>query len=216
MSIKAVIFDMDGTMAHTEPLHFRAFSAIFEEFGATWEYDEFIKKYSGTGSHNIISGVLQDRGKTYKDLDALALKKKDIYRQLVESAEIAVVDGLYEFIEMLKTEGVPYLIASGTNADNVRSVLERIGLSTDFPVIVSGEDIKRAKPAPDIFLLAAEHLGAKPDDCMVLEDAVAGVKAAKTAKMYCVGFTTTTTAERLKGAGADMVVEDYFGLMLGV
>lgn len=219
---KAVIFDMDGTMAYTEPLHFKAFSAVFAEFGVTWEYNEFINKYSGTGSHNIISSVLKDREKadaisdpTGRLLDALALKKKEFYIQLVESSDIAVVNGLYEFVEMLKSQSIPYLIASGTNADNVRSVLSKIGLAADFPVIISGEDIKSAKPAPDIFLLAAEKLGVKPEDCMVLEDAVAGVKAAKSAKMYCVGFTTTTTAERLSGAGADMVVDDYFGLMEG-
>ena len=151
--MNAIIFDMDGTMVLSEPLHFKAFSDVFAVFGITWTYDEFITLYSGTGSHSIIGGVLKNRGVSDYNLDSLVQKKKEIYQHLVETSELSVVNGLYEFVDQMLKQGIKYIIASGTNADNVRTVLKKIKLDSVFQEIISGEDIKRAKPDPEIFLL---------------------------------------------------------------
>lgn len=208
--MKGIIFDLDGTIVLSEPLHYEAFCEIFKKFGVAWEYDEFIKNYAGTGSYNIIPKVLQSRGIKDFDTEALVAEKKQIFQRLLETKKLLVVPGFFEFLAEIKKRGLRKIIASGTNSDNVRKMLENAGILHEFPEIISGEDIKNAKPDPEIFLIAMSKLGfSKPEDCVVLEDSGAGVKAAKTGGFYCIAFTTTTEKSILEKLGADLIVKDY-------
>lgn len=196
---------MDGVLVDSEPAITYAAMEVNRALGyetEPWEY----KQYTGMGDDKFIGGVLEKHGGTYK-----SEYKDEAYRIYTQTAKdkVTVYPWSAGIIEKLKSLGYTLAVASASDIVKVKCNLDCIGNVTEkLTAIVTGSDVERKKPAPDIFLKAAEKAGLAPGDCIVAEDAVAGIVAAKAAGMRAVGVTTSFSAEELKNAGADVVTDD--------
>lgn len=211
--LKGIIFDMDGTITLTEPLHYEAFNQVFREHGVTdFSVEEEIKRFAGVGSRNTFTQVFKEREIVVspEEIEKCMAKKKGLYKKIVQEAKIEVVAGAQDFIKRVHELGLKKIIATG-NSDMqiVRFILEKAGVSGYFSEILSITEVGRGKPFPDVFVEAVKRLGLKPDECVVFEDAINGVLAAKAAGIRCIALATTTSREDLLKAGADIVVKDY-------
>lgn len=203
---------MDGTITLTEPFHYRAFAAVFKEQGIEYPFEEHLAKYAAAGAHKTFKGVFADRGRAIsnEDIERCIAKKREVYEEIIKTAQIEVVPGIIEFVRKIEEAGIAKIIATGnSNLDSVRFILDKVGLLEYFPNIISAAEVKRGKPFPDVFLEASRRIAVKSSLCMVFEDSINGVKAAKAAGMECVGIATTASREVLENAGADRVIKDY-------
>lgn len=210
--IRAVIFDMDGVLVDSEPLINAAAIAMFREKGLVVQPDDFLP-FVGAGEDRYIGGVAEHYA---FPLDAPAAKKRtyEIYLDLVPS-QLEAFPGALEFVHDCRKAGLSVAVASSADLIKVRANLETIGLPIPFwDAVVTGEDVKNKKPAPDIFLSAARKLDVTPSECVVVEDAVNGVQAAHTAGMRCVALATTfppaqlQDAEVIRNQIADVLLSD--------
>jgi HAD superfamily hydrolase (TIGR01509 family) len=200
---KAVIFDMDGVLTDSEPLINAAAVAMFKELGLVAQPEDFFP-FIGTGENRYIGGVAEKYG---FPLDIPAAKKRtyEIYLEMVPT-RLRAFPGAVELVRELKARGVRIAVASSADLIKIEANLNKIGLPpTEWDAIVCAEDVTHKKPAPDIFLAAARKLGLAPAECVVLEDAVNGIEAAKTAGMRCVAVASSFPADQLHEA--DLVRE---------
>lgn len=186
--IKACIFDLDGVIVDTAHYHFLAWKRLADELGITFtpQDNERLKGVSRMASMDIL---LEVGGVTLSDHDKerLANKKNTWFVDYVERmVPEEIFPGVKQLIETLKTNGIKIGLASSSK--NAMTVLQRLYVEPLFDVVVDGTMVKNSKPDPEIFLLAASRLGVAPADCVVFEDAEAGVEAALAAGMKCVGI----------------------------
>lgn len=196
--IRAVIFDMDGVLVDSEPLLNAAAIAMFKEKGLTAQPADFLP-FVGAGENRYIGGVAE---KHHFSLDLPAAKQRtyEIYLDLV-SSQLEAFPGAYDLVLACRQAGLVISVASSADRIKVFANLRKINLPPEFwDTVVVAEQVKHQKPAPDIFLSAAQNLNVKPAECVVIEDAVNGVRAAKAAGMRCVAVATTFPAERLEEA----------------
>jgi HAD superfamily hydrolase (TIGR01509 family) len=195
--MKAVIFDMDGVIVDSEPRHERACLQVLQEIGCGDNHGMHLADYIGRSDREMWADFLK-RHKPDKTLDQLLAMKRERVIDIIRR-EQPVFDGLRELIEKLSSR---YLlaVASGSERLVVQEVLALPGLQRFFPVVVSCADVSRGKPAPDIFLRAAEQLGVQPEECWVVEDSKPGVAAGIAAGMKVVAITNTHPAAELSGA----------------
>jgi len=215
-NIKALIFDMDGTLTLSQPFHARALAKTFKDYGIEYTTEEDQKKYSGKRSKVICESVLTEHGKhpTEEEITACAEQKKKYYDAIIDNEEIKQVAGIVSVLKKATEKKLPIAIASGNKVDAADKLLSRSGIGKKwFNMIVTQEQVQNTKPAPDLFLLAAKQLNAAPEDCVVFEDALNGVMAAKAANMFCIAVSTGESEESLSKAGADIVVKDYNELL---
>ena len=201
--IRAVIFDMDGVLTDSEPLINEAAIAMFKEKGLTVQPDDFIP-FLGAGEERYVGGVAEKYG---FPLDPVAGKQRtyEIYFELVPE-KLKAFPGVPELVKACRDAGLRVAVASSADGNKVRVNLESIGLPNEaWDAVFSGELVERKKPSPDIFLLTAKTLEVNPAECVVVEDAVNGVQAAKAAGMRCVAVAHTLSAEHLQEA--DVVKE---------
>jgi HAD superfamily hydrolase (TIGR01509 family) len=209
-NIRAVIFDMDGVLVDSEPLINAAAIAMFEEKGLIVQPDDFLP-FVGAGEDRYIGGVAEQYG---FPLDVSAAKKRTyaIYLDLVPSL-LEAFPGVQDLIQECRNAGLLLAVASSADSIKVHANLEKIGLPVQFwDTVVIGEAVLNKKPAPDIFLTAAEKLGVTPAECVVVEDAVNGLQAANAAGMRCVAVATTFPVAQLMEA--DRVRDSINGILL--
>lgn len=184
----AVIFDMDGVLVDGEPLHFRAVNRLLAEEGRSLSLDEY-KPFMGTkaGWRQMVETLgLSLSPDEYRDrYNAIILEE---YR-----TNAVLLPGALELVQQLREVDMPVALASSSAREWVQACLERVGLADAFDVVVTGSDVHRGKPDPEIFLLAAERLGVSPSGCLVLEDAPAGIEAARRAGMTVWAVLTPYT-----------------------
>ena len=205
MADKLIIFDMDGVLVNSEPAITKASIQTLAEIGIKAEFDDF-KPFTGMGDDKFISGVCAKYGAEYDP----ELKKR-AYEIYIERAHewIEVFNWSKPILTSLHELGYSIAVASASDMIKVECNLRQIGIDTKiFCTIVTGSDVTRKKPAPDIFLCAAEKAGFDPRDALVVEDALSGIEAAKAAGMRALGVTTSFDADALQGAGADFVLDD--------
>jgi beta-phosphoglucomutase family hydrolase len=200
--IRAVIWDMDGVIADSGPYHLAAWQETFGRRGVKFTAGDF-KHSFGLRNDNIIRNTL-GKNISQAEVDAIAGEKEATFRHLA-GGRIKPLPGALELIRALKKEGLMMAIASSTPAENIELVTSTLGIADCFQVIVNGHDVTEGKPDPQVFLLAAQRLGVNPANCLVIEDAVAGVAAAKRAGMYCLAVTSTHPRQKLRGA--DLIVD---------
>ena len=196
--ISAVIFDMDGVLTNSEPLINAAAIAMFREKGLVVQSDDFLP-FVGAGEERYVSGVAE---KYHFPLDSASAKQRtyEIYLDLVPS-KLEAFPGVHDLVHTLRQAGLRVAVASSADKIKVVANLEKIRLPPElWDVVVTGEHVEHKKPAPDIFLFAARQLDVDPAACVVVEDAVNGIQAAKAAGMRCVAVAQTFPAERLKDA----------------
>jgi HAD superfamily hydrolase (TIGR01509 family) len=193
--IHAVIFDMDGVLVNSEPLINAAAIAMFKEKGLVVQPEDFLP-FVGAGEDRYIGGVAE---KYHFPLDVPLAKKRtyEIYLALVPT-QLEVFPGVHVLVKTCRQAGTRVAVASGTDRIKALASLQKIGLPEDqWDTVVTGGQVKNNKPAPDIFLITARKLGMEPAVCVVLEDSVNGVRAAKAAGMRCVAVAQTFPADRL-------------------
>ena len=199
---KAVIWDMDGVIADTGPYHFKAWQEVFHIRGINFTEENF-QRYFGQRNDTIIRNVLGE-DLSPSEVDAIAGEKERNYRQRV-SRHIKPLPGAIKLLKSLSEHGFKVALASSAPMENIQLVTQGLGINNHFHSIVSGRDVSEGKPSPQGFLLAAKKLGISPQNCIIIEDAVAGVTAAKRAGMRCIAVTNTHPRESL--TGADLVID---------
>ncbi|MFC9686160.1 HAD family hydrolase [Streptomyces sp. NPDC056948] len=199
MNYDLVIFDNDGVLVDSEPISNRLLAAYLTELGHPTSYEESIRDYMGSAMHRIHELVLERTGQRLPE------SFDDVFHARVFAAfeqELVAVAGARGVLEKLAADGVPYCVASSGSHERIRVGHRTTGLSQWFDEgrIFSSQDVGRGKPAPDLFLYAAERMGVAPERCVVVEDSPLGVRAAVAAGMDVYGFTAMTPAEKLAGA----------------
>lgn len=186
--IKAVIFDMDGVIIDSEPLHYKVFMRYTQEkLGVTISNEEY-NTFIGTTNKSIFSMVQQKHG-IRGDLDAIVAEyEEQIFTHLMTNKSEKPIDGVDTLIRLLRQSNIKLALASSSPKKLITIIIKMFKLEPFFAEAVSGQEVKRGKPAPDIFLRAAEMLGVPPEECLVIEDSRNGVMAAKQAGMKCIGF----------------------------
>jgi HAD superfamily hydrolase (TIGR01509 family) len=193
-----VIFDMDGVLVLSEPFIAEAAMRMFAEKGVTVRREEF-RPFIGMGEDRFIGGVAEARGVR---LDPARDKARTyaIYLDLIKG-KLRPLPGVLDFVAKCRGRGLKLAVASSADRIKVEGNLHEIGLpASTFDAVVNGSEVTRKKPAPDLFLEASRRLGLDPSSCLVVEDAVAGVAAAKAAGARCLAVTTSFPAEKLAAA----------------
>lgn len=208
-NVKAVLFDMDGVLVNSEPVITEAAIRALREFGVTAANADF-HPFTGMGEDRFIGGVAELHGKAYDK--AMKARAYQIYQDIVGSM-IEVYPGTLPLLRLLKEKGIPAALASSADLIKVEANLKAAGIDAGlFGAIVCGDDVEHKKPAPDIYLLAASRLGQAPSGCVVVEDAVSGIRAANAAGMRSVAVMTSFGAAILKDEGAAAVCNDISGV----
>jgi len=216
--LKAIIFDCDGVIADTEPIHMAAFGRVLSEEGITLTEEDYFAHYLALDDRGCFTRALDGRGRslTQKQLSEMIMRKAE-YVEPAMRAELRILPGAAEFIH-LASEVYPLAVASGALRAEIELVLKYGGLRDRFRVIVSAEDVARSKPHPDPFLKARELLNAvtgdhiEPAECLVIEDSIHGIRAAHQAAMRCLAVSNSYPREKL--AEADRIVDSLAGLSL--
>jgi beta-phosphoglucomutase family hydrolase len=203
LPVEGVIFDMDGTLLESTQADYLAWKWVFADFDYDLSFQDYMPML-GIRSADLLRHKLQLSGDTLQN----ALTKKMAYfREIVNGNGIHPVPYVELFLQHVRSFPVRIALATSSRKEKMQLLMEKMEWLHFFDAIVTGEEVHHGKPAPDIFLLAAERLGLPPSSCIVFEDAASGVAAAKKAQMKCVAITTTHSAEQL--AQADLVVDSY-------
>ena len=208
--LEAVIWDMDGVIADTSRYHFQAWQEIFQERGIDFTQEVF-KRYFGRRNDTIIRDNI-GREISSREVYAIADEKEERYRRLM-AQDIKSLPGAIELLGLLGESGVKMAVASSAPLENIELITRSLGIYDCFQAIVWGGEVAESKPSPQGFLLAAEKLGVEPRNCLVVEDAVAGVAAAKKGGMKCMAVTTSHPEASLKEA--DLVLDTLEAIGLG-
>ena len=187
---KALIFDFDGVIVKSEPLHYKTFCEILEPLGIRIARHRWYKEFAGTGSRSIIARLLEENKIKIgaAELDALIEKRKNLFTKYVANGNLKPNPGLRKFLIKIKSKGIKTAIASGGHRSNIEQILSMLKLNTFFDVIVGGEEAQNRKPHPEIFLRAAAKLGVGTNKCVAIEDSIPGAIAARRAGMALVCF----------------------------
>ena len=200
------IFDMDGTLIDNTPYHFKSWQALFKNHNlGVITQDTYKKEISGVPIIETLRRLFGDK------VDEAGLKQllneKEQYYLEIYAPYLAPINGLENFLTELKNAGIKMAIASSATVEDINFILNKIPIRDDFEVIIDGSRVSKGKPNPQIFLKAAHDLQARPEDCVVFEDSLAGITAANAAGMKVVGITTGHSAADLQPS--NLVIDDY-------
>jgi beta-phosphoglucomutase len=203
---RAVIFDWDGTLADTRVVIVATFQQVVQKLGITVS-SEFIERRIGTGAEGTFKEILQGAGKPYDDAFIKRLLAEKIRVEISMNENVKLFPGVLELVEELQGKARTAL-ASMNNRPVIEQLLDSMHIRTLFEVVVTVEDVSRFKPNPEIFLRCAAKLQENPEDCVVIEDSIFGVQAAKAAGMDCVAVLTGVYGRaELKTANPDLIVK---------
>ncbi|HEU5198023.1 MAG TPA: HAD family phosphatase [Ktedonobacterales bacterium] len=202
-ALQAVIWDLDGVIVDSSQQHRRSWQLLAAETGVSFTDDDF---WSSFGRSNAAIIPLHWGAQlTPAQVDDLANRKEVYFRDILRKEGLKALPGALELMQEARAAGIKQSLASSTPVENIKVVSELLGLERWLDAFVSGDRLPRGKPAPDVFLLAAKTLGVEPERSVVIEDAPAGVAAAKAAGMRCLAVTTSHPAAAL--AAADRIVD---------
>jgi beta-phosphoglucomutase family hydrolase len=204
---RAALFDMDGVLVNNALFHREAWRQLAREEGFALTDPEFWRHAIGRPVEEAVPRVF-GRSMSPAEAARLARRKTALYHGLADG-QAAPVPGVVDFVRALLTAGVPRALATSAVADSAARILDGLGLADAFPVRVTAGQVQRGKPDPEVYLTAAAALGVPPAACVVFEDAVVGVEAARRAGMTVVGLTTAHVDTELRAAGAAWTAPDF-------
>ncbi len=179
--IEAVIFDMDGLMIDSEPLHCFAFNQVLNNFGYKLTQEENNARYVGLGDVACCKDLVARLNLPISSQELME-QKQNAYLQIMEK-EVKPKPGLIDLLNKLQTNHYKLAVASGSALHEIKIIVKALRIENLFETLCSSEEVKQGKPAPDVFLLAAKRMNLTPQVCLVLEDATSGIEAAKNAEM---------------------------------
>lgn len=201
---KACIFDMDGVIIDSEPMHFEIDLIMTRQLGLNFTHDD-LEKYVGMTNPAMWKHI-KELHKLEPSVDELIRIQMDMKLSILNERDEKPIEGIVSLLQALKRAGYPIGLASSSPILFIQAVLEKLELQPYFSVIVSGEEVAQGKPAPDVFLKAAQLLQVEAEHCAVIEDSRNGVAAAKAAGMACIGFLNPNSGQQ-DLTRADLIVD---------
>ena len=203
---RAVLFDWDGTLADTRLVVVATFQQVAREIGVEVS-SEFIERRIGTGAERTFKEILQDAGKPFDDKLVKKLLDEKVKTEISLSRNVKLFPGALDLLKALRGK-TRVALGSMNNRPVIEELLEYLQIKGFFEVVVTVEDVSKFKPDPEIFLKCAAKLGEKPENCVVVEDSIFGVQAARAAGMHCIGVLTGVyTRAELSMANPGLIVE---------
>ena len=206
--LRAAVFDFDGVIVDSEPLHYEAFVSVARGFGIDFTYQEYAQKYIGYDDRDAFRAMLAETDEAPPEahrVDELGQRKHEHFVQAVARG-IRVLPGVLSLIQEISST-MPMAIASGATRRDIDLILQTVGLDNRFDCIVSADDVHRSKPDPESYVLAVRHLMRRhcdlaiaPGNCVAIEDTDAGIRSARSAGLWTVGVAHATSAELLGNA----------------
>jgi len=208
--IKAVIWDLDGTLINSVDHHWEAWREVMAEENITLTFEDFVADF-GKRNDEILRGRI-DPEMSDAEVARIALLKEEKYRRFIRTKGLVLLPGAQMWLEKLKAEGWRQALGTSAPRGNIDAVFDVLEIEQFFDAVMSSEQVKAGKPAPDVFLAAAAAMNVVPENCIVVEDAPAGTEAARRAGMKAVGVLTTH--DELKAdwvfRGLDEIPADFF------
>jgi HAD superfamily hydrolase (TIGR01509 family) len=208
--LQAIIFDMDGVIIDSHPVHRQAWQKFLLTLGKHVSEADLDCILEGWRREDILQHFLGDLTKA--QVVEYGNRKDKFFQQV--GVPIKLVSGLREFLDHLQLLGIPKAVATSASERRTRFTLDQLQLTRHFAAIVTANDVLKGKPDPAIYHLAAEQMDVPPERIVVIEDSVSGVRAAKAAGMRCLGIASNSRCEVLRRAGASNVIPDFVGLTL--
>ena len=185
--LKTVIFDMDGVIIESEPLHHYAYHSMFKDVNVDMN-DSLYESFTGKSTINVCKQVCDIFNLKENPEYLVSLKRKHFDDVFNNSADFDLIEGVLDLIKDLHSNGVTLVLASSATMPSIERIFNRFNLNPYFIAKLSGADLKQSKPHPEIFINAVKASGFKADECMVIEDSTNGIEAAKGAGVFCIGF----------------------------
>ena len=205
--LKAVLFDMDGVIVDTEPLHCKAYYQMFDAVNIDVS-DELYGSFTGQSTITICR-KLCTRFQLSETPETLVTLKRKFFKQIFETdTDLHLIDGVLYLIKNYHSYGLTLVLASSASMMTINNVFDRFNLNQYFIAKLSGAELKASKPHPEIFIKAAEASGCQKSECLVIEDSTNGVAAAKAAGIYCIGFRSPHSKNQ-DYSKADLVIDNF-------
>lgn len=205
--IKTVIFDMDGVIVDTEPVHKYAYDQHFIELGIDVS-EEMYASFTGNSTRNVFQKLKSHFDLTH-EVEDLILRKRHLFNDAFDTKpDLELIEGVLDLIKELHANGIQLILASSASNSTINRVFNRFDLNQYFTHKVSGEDFPKSKPDPAIFLHAASLSKAPKEHCVVIEDSTNGIKAAKDAGIYCIGYKSRNSKNQDYSL-ADQIIEHF-------
>jgi HAD superfamily hydrolase (TIGR01509 family) len=205
--LKAVLFDMDGVIIDSEPLHKKAYQAMFNQIGIKVSPDMY-QSFTGQSTISICRFLCQEFNLP-ETPETLMKSKRAFFKHLfANDPDLHLIDGVLDLIQDYQRNGLTLVLASSASMTTINNVFTRFDLDQYFQAKLSGADLKASKPHPEIFINAAAASGHHRSECFVIEDSTNGIKAAKAANVYCVAFKSPHSLNQVYDL-ADLVIEDF-------
>ena len=206
-SIKAIIFDLDGVLVDSEPFHVKVEKRLFNRFQLSIS-DEEHAAYMGKAPDVMWSEIINNKNLSLTVDKMIELNSEESRKYFLSLPQIDPISGVINLLEELNDNDIPMAVASSSDRETIDIIMDKSGLGGYFQHVISSDQIGKSKPEPDIFLYTAKLLGVVPESCIVIEDSTNGIKAAKSANMYCVAFNGASSDNQDQSM-ADIRIETF-------
>ena len=204
--VKGIIFDMDGTMVDSLPYHHEAWKIFFNE-NKVENFSEKLKDYKGSGTLDLMKAVYGDRY-SLKELKKMSDEKEIIFRRIYKG-NIKPIKGFKKFLNDVKSRNILVGLASNAIRKNVSLIIKELEIYDDFDSIICGDEVDNGKPNPEMFNKTIDRFKINKNECLIFEDSLEGVKAAKNSGINVIGITSSSSHKTLKDAGSTMNISNY-------
>lgn len=205
--LKAVLFDMDGVIVDTEPLHRKAYNKMFSDVNIKVN-NSLYESFTGQSTIDICKRLVNHFNLNAHPENLVSLKRKHFKYLFENDSSLTLIDGVLERIKDYHENGLKLVVASSASMPNIHRIFDRFELNEFFNAKFSGADLKQSKPHPEIFLKAAAHTKFNKSECMIIEDSTNGIKAANAAEIFCVGFKSPHSTHQ-DYTKATIVISDF-------